>query len=151
MTSTTRRIVTARLALGLALAPALPILLAPAAVAAPTHASHVIKVKDDGKTNKRHPSLHVGDSYVITYKECATCGYSWQVVKRANNAVIKGSSVAKGPSSGGNPPVVGGVGTRTYTFKAKGVGTTTVKLGYFGPGASKPARTVTIAFTVTKA
>lgn len=151
MTHTAHRLAASRLAIGLALAPVLPLVLAPAATAVTTtRSSHVTTVKDDGRTNLRHPSLHVGDKYVIRFAECGSCGYQWRVVARANNAVVKGISTVKAPSSSSGTPIVGGSATRTYTFTAKGVGKTTVKLGYFGPSQSKATRTVTLAFTVTK-
>ena len=152
MSGSHQRRVIARLAICLALAPAAPVVMAATAGAATTaRAFHVTRITDNGTKNARHWVGHVHDALVITFTECTDCGYQWRVISKAKPALVKTTGKATpAPSEVNGHPVVGGTGTHTYTFKARAVGTTVAKLGYFGPAATKPSRVVTIKITIIK-
>jgi predicted secreted protein len=144
--STRRRVVAARLAVGLALAPGVSVAVA-AEGSASAPAAKVTTIKDNGTKNVRHWIGHVGHGIAIVYSECGTCGYAWRVILKPNHAV----RVTSKQTAPHNPPgYVGGSGTRTFTFVARALGKTTAKLGYFGPGSSHPSRIVIITFDVIK-
>ncbi len=108
-------------------------------------------ITDDGKANGYAVALQPKDKVRITFDECTSCGYHWEVTAAPNARVGRAagdtSESAKQPS-GSSGHVVGGSGTHAFTFTAVGAGKTQVRLGYLPPGASTAERTVVLTITV---
>ena len=89
-----------------------------------------------------------GDQLQLKLTACESCGYSWKIVKRPDAAVIafekRQSSISQCTA-----PCTGGNATERWLFQSKAVGTTVVKLGYFGPGKSKPSKVKSLSLAVT--
>src|SRR4051794_7081826 len=90
----------------------------------------------------------LGDDLVLLVKACEDCGYSWKLLKKPDPSVIAFDR----RMSSQNPcksPCTGGTAYERFRFSSKGDGTTTVKLGYFGPGKSTPSKVKRLRLEVT--
>lgn len=103
-------------------------------------------IVDHGDTKNLHVVLDEGDSIGLKLVECASCGYHWGFVQKPSSIVKRASKSKPANNSGG---MVGGSGTRTFTFTGVKDGSTTAKLGYYPPGAGRdPDRVITIKLKV---
>lgn len=99
----------------------------------------------DGRT----VSVHKGDTVKVALTECRDCGYHWGFLVRPARSVVKTTAFAyDAPNL--EPGQVGGSGKRRVRLSAVGVGTTTLKLGYYPPGRSTPEKTYTLRFKVRR-
>jgi len=102
---------------------------------------------------KSHATIEVplGDRLVLRLEDCTDCGYSWKILSKPNSAVIVYSKQLNSQRDPGDckPPCAGGSVHVRFQFQSKGQGETTVKLGYFPPGRSKPAKTKLLNLAVT--
>lgn len=108
--------------------------LAVAAFAFPAVAAAkvVVHKKDSGKTVTVAP----GEQLVVKLSECGPCGYSWRYGIAPAKTILKRtkSTYTNPPGTNGNPPTVGGAGTRSIYYVGKATGKTKLRLDYFGPG-----------------
>jgi predicted secreted protein len=99
-----------------------------------------------------HATIKVpnGDQLQLKLTACEDCGYQWKIVDKPNAAVIafekRQSSVSH---CGAPPPCTGGTATERWLFQSKAVGSTVVRLGYFGPGKNKPSKVKSLDLAVT--
>jgi predicted secreted protein len=89
----------------------------------------------------------VGDELQLKLTACESCGFRWKIMKKPDAAVIAFDRRQKSVSQC-TSPCAGGNATERWLFESKTVGTTTVKLGYFGPGTSKPEKTKRLTLSV---
>ena len=117
-------------------------------VASPAFAAQHYRVVASHPANGATIKVPVGDELQLKLTACESCGFQWKVVKKPDAAVIaydrRQKSVSKCTS-----PCTGGNATERWLFDSKAVGTTSVKLGYFGPGKSKPDKVKRLNLTVT--
>ena len=114
---------------------------------AATAAAPATPVLDDhGDLKNPHVVLGVGSSIKLRFDECGSCGFHWAFVQRPAKALVAKTSTSRAPHNA--PGVVGGSGTHTFTFTGRKAGLTYAKVGYFGPGADKPTRVVTVRLRV---
>lgn len=119
------------------------ILLLPAAARADQRS---VGIKSSGKTIK----LDDGDTVRIKLTETPGTGFGWRVTKKPAAAVLKLKSNAfkVAPQEPGVPSV-GGPGTRIFTYRAKGDGTSSVTIKLFPPGrGTKAAKKFTLKIVV---
>jgi predicted secreted protein len=117
-----------------------------AAVAAPGDQHY--KVVATNPTSGSQIKVPLGDRLQLQLTACESCGYAWKVTKKPNAAVIayvRQLSSVKQSCNG----CVGGNATERFLFQSKGVGVTTVALGYFPPGKSKPSKTLRLQLAVS--
>ena len=80
-------------------------------------------------------------------------GHSWKpALGRTDKAVLELAGQAyhdPAPPKPGAPPLLGAPGTQVFTFKAVGVGATSLQLDYSGPG-TQPVRSHHVGVTVVK-
>lgn len=101
-----------------------------------------LDAEDDGK----RLALIPGDKVVLSLETNPSTGYSWEYMDAPDEAVLEEVSdeTVKPETS---PGLVGAPEERTWTYLAKSVGSTTVKLGYTPP-SDGPAED-TFAFSVS--
>jgi len=89
-----------------------------------------------------------GDELLLKLTACESCGYQWKITQKPNAAVVVFDKRLKSVSQC-TAPCTGGNATERFQFSSKSVGSTTVKLGYFGPGKSKPSKVKRLDLAVT--
>lgn len=124
---------------------ALPLLAAPAAVAAKGPARTVTE-----SANGRQIVLAKGETLRLRLESNATTGYSWEVAELP--PILKrtgGGYEAPSPPRGG-PPIAGAGGTQDFTFTARSAGRGTLRLVYRQPWDKKarPDRTFRLSVRV---
>lgn len=92
------------------------------ASSAATSSTPVYTQKKSGQT----VSATVGSKFKIRLKACGDCGDSWSFSRRFDKNIVK--LVRANKTTSATPPAVGGIDTLTWTYKAVGGGTTTVKM-----------------------
>jgi predicted secreted protein len=114
----------------------------------PAFAGQHYRVVASNPANGATVKVPVGDELQLKLTACESCGFRWKIVKKPDASVIAFDRRQKSVSqcSGG---CVGGNATERWLFDSKSVGTTTVKLGYFGPGKSKPDKVKRLDLAVT--
>jgi predicted secreted protein len=106
--------------------------------------THKYTKADNGKTVAVKP----GDKVEVTLDECAgSCGYEWRQTTAPDPKVLKATGESKTDAQNA-PGMVGGSGTHTFKYEAVGVGTTSFKLGYFGPAQTAPDESFTLTVKV---
>ena len=110
----------------------------------------VITVGDGDGKDARSASLSVRQLVYIDLYTCGGCGYSWTVEQPPAAAVATRVQVAQPTPAAqpSGPPVVGNPTTTRFAFRAVKSGTTTVSLGYHGPGRAMADRVVVVKITV---
>jgi predicted secreted protein len=109
--------------------------MAAALAAAPAEARTItVGAGANGKT----VVLHRTDRLRIRLAENPSTGYHWQFAKRPAPAILRfvSSTFVAPPQT--EPPTVGAGGTRVYLYRARGMGRTTLRLKYVGPGSNAP-------------
>ena len=117
-------------------------------VASPAFADQHYRVVAAHPSNGATIKVPDGDELQLKLTACESCGYRWKIVKKPDASVIAFDHRQKSVSQC-TSPCTGGNATERWLFESKSVGTTTVKLGYFGPGKNKPAKTKRLSLTVT--
>ena len=111
-----------------------------ALLAGPAFAGQHYRVVASNPKNGEKIEVPLGDQLQLKLTACESCGYRWKIVKKPDAAVIafdkRQSSVSQCTA-----PCTGGNATERWLFDSKAVGSTTVKLGYFGPSSSSPTKT----------
>lgn len=111
-----------------------------ALVAGPAFAGQHYRVVADNPKNGAKIEVPLGDHLQLKLTACESCGYRWKIMKKPDPAVIafdkRQSSVSQCSS-----PCTGGNATERWLFDSKAIGSTVVKLGYFGPTSSSPTKT----------
>lgn len=130
----------------------LPVVAALAAVlvAGPAFAAQHYTVVASNPSNGATIKIPNGDELLLKLTACETCGYQWKVMQKPNSQVVvfdKRLQSTRNP--GCSAPCTGGTSTERFQFSSKSVGSTTVKLGYFGPAKSKPSKVKTLDLAVT--
>jgi len=125
-------------------AAALAVVLAAGPAFGEQHYRVVAKNPNNGATIK----VPLGDELQLKLTACESCGYRWKIVKKPDAAVIaferRQSSVSSCTS-----PCTGGNATERWLFQSKSVGSSVLKLGYFGPGSTKPDKVKQLDLAVT--
>ena len=117
--------------------PAVPALAALALAVVPA-ASEARTVTVGAKQNGRTVVLDRHDRLRIRLAENPSTGYRWEFAKRPMPAVLRLISTTYVAPPQTQPPTVGAGGRRVYLFRARGMGRTTLRLRYVGPGSSAP-------------
>lgn len=109
-----------------------------AALAAAPAAARAVTVTVGAGANGRTIVLQRTDRLRISLAENPSTGYRWQFAKRPAAAILRliSSTYVAPPQT--EPPTVGAGGTRIYLYRARGMGRTTLRLRYVGPGSSAP-------------
>ena len=127
---------------------AVAVALAAVLVAGPAWAGQHYTVVAGNPSNGATIKVPNGDQLQLKLTACESCGYQWKIIMKPDAGVIafekRQSSVSQCTS-----PCTGGNATERWLFQSKAVGTTVVKLGYFGPGKSKPSKTKSLSLAVT--
>jgi len=125
-------------------AAALAVLLTAGPAFGEQHYRVVAKDPKNGATIK----VPDGDELQLKLTACESCGFHWKILRKPDAAVIaferRQSSVSSCTS-----PCTGGNATERWLFQSKSIGSTVVKLGYFGPGKSKPDKVKRLSLAVT--
>jgi predicted secreted protein len=102
-------------------------------------AYRVVRVGElaNGKTIMVHPS----DRLLITLPGNATTGYTWRVL-HSDSSVLK--FVSRKYVTRSMPPKVGMSGNYVLRFRAVGIGTTKLRLGYVQSGSSTSAKSFSL-------
>jgi len=108
--------------------------------AGPAFADQHYRVVANNPKNGAKIEVPLGDDLQLKLTACESCGYRWKIMKKPDAAVIafekRQSSVPQCTS-----PCTGGNATERWLFDSKAIGSTVVKLGYFGPSSSTPTKT----------
>ena len=123
--------------------------LAALAIATPAFAGQHYRVVAKDPKNGATIKVPNGDELQLKLTACESCGYRWKIVKKPDAAVI---AFERRQSNVGGPcpsPCTGGNVTERWLFQSNAVGTTVVKLGYFGPGKSNPDKVKRLDLAVT--
>lgn len=134
----------------IALAAALAVALGGSAVAAAPHAvaaQHYKVVATDPKDDARIV-VPLADRLILRLTACDSCGYSWKITRKPDAAVIAFDKRLTSISQCAEP-CTGGNALERFRFLSKAAGGTVVKFGYFGPGKSKPSKTLRLRLAVT--
>lgn len=122
-------------------------LIVVALVAGPAFAGQHYRVVANNPKNGANVEVPLGDQLQLKLTACESCGYRWKIMKKPDAAVIafdkRQSSVSQCTS-----PCTGGNATERWLFDSKSVGSTVVKLGYFGPSSSSPTKTRRLQLSV---
>jgi predicted secreted protein len=122
--------------------------LATVLVAGPAFAGQHYRVVAKNPSNGATIKVPLGDDLQLKLTACEDCGFRWKIMKKPDASVIAFDRRQKSV----NPctsPCTGGMATERWLFDSKSVGTTTVKLGYFGPGKSTPDKVKRLDLAVT--
>lgn len=117
-------------------------------VAGPAFAAQHYRVVASNPKSGATIKVPNGDQLQLKLTACESCGFQWKLVKKPDSAVIAFDRRQKSVSQC-TSPCTGGNATERWLFDSKAVGTTTVKLGYFGPGKSKPDKVKRLELAVT--
>jgi predicted secreted protein len=111
-----------------------------ALLAGPASAGQHYRVVANNPKNGAKIEVPLGDRLELKLTACESCGYRWKITKKPDAAVIvfdkRLSSVSRCTS-----PCTGGNATERWLFDSNAVGSTVVKLGYFGPSSDSPTKT----------
>ena len=108
------------------------LLLCPSAAGAQTAALRV----DDGDAGRTLTVAHHGGGSAtvrLDLEQNASTGSVWRFTERPARSILRFRSAAFTPPSG-DDGIVGAPGTKTYTWRTAGRGTTTLRLALRGPG-----------------
>jgi predicted secreted protein len=98
------------------------------------------RVVANNPANGAKVEVPLGDDLQLKLTACESCGYHWKIIKKPDASVIafekRQSSISRCTS-----PCTGGNATERWLFDSKAIGSTVVKLGYFGPSAGSPTKT----------
>jgi predicted secreted protein len=98
------------------------------------------RVVANNPANGAKVEVPLGDDLQLKLTACESCGYRWKIIKKPDASVIafekRQSSISRCTS-----PCTGGNATERWLFDSKAIGSTVVKLGYFGPSAGSPTKT----------
>jgi predicted secreted protein len=124
----------------------LAVLLAAFSLAAAAPATKTLTIADSGKTVTIAPHQRLE----IKLSDCGTCGYSWKTTVKPDRKVLtpRPPVHSKPPACTEQPCPVGGNTTMRFRYDGKAAGRTTLRLEYFGPGKSKPAKTFRLTVRV---
>jgi len=116
-------------------------------VAGPAWAGqHYMVVASNPKSGSTIEIPH-GDKLLLKLTACESCGYSWRITQKPNAQVVtfdkrlQSVNQCTGQCTGGNA-------TERFQFSSTNVGTTSLKLGYFGPGKARPSKTLQLKLVV---
>ena len=116
--------------------------------AGPAFAGQHYRVVAKDPANGATIKVPLGDDLQLKLTACESCGFRWKIVKKPDATVIaferRQSSVSQCTS-----PCTGGNATERWLFQSKSVGSTVVRLGYFGPGKSTPDKVKRLDLSVT--
>ena len=122
--------------------------LAAVLVASPAFADQHYRVVAKNPANGATIKVPLGDELQLKLTACESCGFRWKIMRKPDAAVIaferRQQSVSQCTS-----PCTGGDAIERWLFQSKAVGSATVKLGYFGPGKSKPDKVKRLDLAVT--
>ena len=120
-----------------------------ALVAGPAFAGQHYRVVANNPKNGAKIEVPLGDQLQLKLTACESCGYRWKIMKKPDAAVIafdkRQASVPQCTS-----PCTGGNATERWLFDSKSIGSTVVKLGYFGPSSSAPTKTRRLQLAVVR-
>jgi predicted secreted protein len=120
-----------------------------AVLASPAFAGQHYRVVASNPRDSAKIEVPLGDELQLKLTACESCGYRWKIMKKPNAAVIafekRQSSVSQCTS-----PCTGGNATERWLFDSKAVGSTVVKLGYFGPSSNAPTKTRQLQLAVVR-
>ena len=122
--------------------------LAALALATPAFAGQHYRVVAKNPKNGATIKVPDGDELQLKLTACESCGFRWKIVKKPDAAVI-GFERRQSSVSSCTSPCTGGTATERWLFQSNAVGSTVVKLGYFGPGKSKPDKVKSLTLAVT--
>lgn len=122
--------------------------LAAGLVAGPAFADQHYRVVASNPKSGATIKVPLGDELQLKLTACESCGFRWKIVKKPDAAVIAFDRRQKSVSQC-TSPCTGGNATERWLFQSNAVGDTTVKLGYFGPGKSKPDKVKRLDLAVT--
>jgi len=117
-------------------------------VAGPAFADQHYRVVAKNPSNGATIKVPLGDELQLKLTACESCGFRWKIMKKPDAAVIAFETRQKSVSQC-TTPCTGGNAIERWLFQSKSVGSTTVKLGYFGPGKSKPDKVKRLDLSVT--
>jgi predicted secreted protein len=106
-------------------------------------ATKTLTISDSGKT----VTIAAHQKLRIRLDECGSCGYQWKTKVKPDPKVLTRGPVGH-ENAGCEPPCVGGSGTTIFRYTGRASGRTTLRLEYFGPGKSKPAKTFRLTVRV---
>ena len=122
--------------------------LAAGLIAGPAFAAQHYRVVASNPKGGATIKVPLGDELQLKLTACESCGYEWKIIKKPDASVIafdrRQHSVSQCTS-----PCTGGNATERWLFDSKSLGSTTVTLGYFGPGNTKPSKTKRLTLSVT--
>ena len=122
--------------------------LAALAIAAPAFGAQHYRVVAKDPKNGATVKVPLGDELQLKLTACESCGFHWKIMKKPDGSVIafekRQSSVPQCTS-----PCTGGNATERWLVQSKSVGSSDVKLGYFGPSKSKPDKVKRLTLRVT--
>ena len=127
---------------------ALVVAVAACLVGGPAFAGQHYRVVASNPSNGATIKVPLGDELQLKLTACESCGFRWKIVKKPDAAVIAFDRRQKSVSQC-TSPCTGGNATERWLFDSKSVGATAVKLGYFGPGKSKPDKVKRFDLAVT--
>src|SRR3954463_8857330 len=122
--------------------------LAAVLVAGPAFADQHYRVVASNPKNGATIKVPVGDKLQLKLTACESCGFRWKIVKKPDAAVIAFDRRQKSVSQC-TSPCTGGDAVERWLFQSTAIGSTVVKLGYFGPGRSKPDKVKSLSLAVT--
>lgn len=117
------------------------------AAAAPASDQHYTVVASNPRSGSRI-EIPNGDRLLLKLTACESCGYQWKFMQKPNAQVVSFDKRLKSISQCSGSTCVGGNATERFQFLSKSVGSTSTKLGYFGPGKSKPSKTLSLRLVV---
>jgi predicted secreted protein len=120
--------------------------------ASPTPAAGPAKVEVTKAGNGKTVSLVVEQKMAITLSENAGTGYAWKLTGKPKPDVVKtGSNRYVAPPAPSGAPVAGRPGVHRFSFKAKGLGQTSITIQLYPPArGSKPTETFSIKVNVVQ-
>jgi hypothetical protein len=133
----------------------LAVLLAAFSLAYAAPATKTLTIVDSGKTVTIAPHQRLQ----IKLSECrGSCGYAWKTTVKPDPKVLtrRPQGHSKPPacpdpdpnSPSAEPCTVGGSTSTLFRYEGKAAGGTTLRLGYFGPGKSKPSKSFRLTVRV---
>lgn len=122
--------------------------LAATLIAGPAFADQHYRVVAKNPSNGATIKVPLGDELQLKLTACEDCGYRWKIIKKPDAAVIAFETRQKSVSQC-TSPCTGGNAIERWLFQSKAVGSTTVKLGYYGPGKSTPDKVKRLDLSVT--
>jgi hypothetical protein len=125
----------------------LAVLLAAFSLASAAPVTKTMTIDDSGTAVAIAPQQRVE----IKLSECrSSCGYTWKTISKPDPEVLtRLPQIHSEPPACSVPPCpVGGNTTTRFRYAGNARGRTTLRLGYFGPGKSKPSKTFELTVRV---